>query len=70
MRSGRPNTRVTNRHFDHSNARRGGGASSVFGIVLQDRCVVLAAVENANDGYLLGVHVEGDHGAILLEGDA
>jgi len=44
----------------------GAGASSVFGIVLQDRCVVLAAVENANDGYLLGVHVESDHGALLV----
>ncbi|HSG22675.1 MAG TPA: hypothetical protein VLA64_06905 [Azonexus sp.] len=42
---------------------------AVFGVVLQDRFVVLAAVENANDRYLLGVHVEGDHGAFLVVGD-
>jgi hypothetical protein len=39
-------------------------------VLLQDRCVVLTAVENANDGCLLGVHIKGDHGAFLVIGDA
>jgi hypothetical protein len=39
-------------------------------IILENRFVVLAAVEHANDGYLICVHVEGDHGALFVVGDA
>jgi hypothetical protein len=39
-------------------------------VVLEDRFVILTTVEHADDGDLLGFHVEGDHGALLVVCDA
>lgn len=38
--------------------------------VLQAGHVVLPAVEDANDGYRVGVHGEGNHGSFLVMGNA
>ena len=42
----------------------------VVRVVMQDRFIVLPAVENADDGNHIGVRVEGDHCPLLVVGDA
>ena len=43
---------------------------SVVRVVVQDRLVVLPAVEHANDGNQIAGHVEGDRGALAVVRDA
>ena len=43
---------------------------AVLGLIMQERFVVLTAVEDAEDGNLVVPHVEADHDALLVAGDA
>ena len=44
--------------------------NSVVRVVVQDRLVVLPAVEHADDGNQIAGHIEGDHGALAVVGVA
>lgn len=41
----------------------------IAGFVLQSRCVILTTMEHTDDGNLLSVHIEGNHGAPFVMGD-